>query len=137
MGVQQIPRRQLKKLNGLLKGLHVTLASLTNLDEALAPVALPKQGLSTTRVDPTLLYARIPTTHDGFVVSFDESAKSPKFGGYGSCSWIVWRLPDWKIVLSARAYLDVTTFNLAEYTCMNNGVLAAPEFGEWGGSTPI
>ncbi|GMF25877.1 unnamed protein product [Phytophthora fragariaefolia] len=109
--------------------LHATVTNFVDLDEALAPVAPPKQGSPTTRLEPSLLYARIPKSHDGFVVSFDGSAKTPKFGGYGSCSWTVWRLPDWKIVIAASAYLETTTVNLAEYTGMNNGVLAALELG--------
>ncbi|GMF26169.1 unnamed protein product [Phytophthora fragariaefolia] len=109
--------------------LHATVTNFVDLDEALAPVAPPKQGSPITRLDPSLLYARIPISHDGFVVSFDGSAKTLKFGGYGSCSWIVWRLPDWKIVIAASAYLETTTVNLAEYTGMNNSVLAALELG--------
>ncbi|GMF18426.1 unnamed protein product [Phytophthora fragariaefolia] len=66
--------------------LHATVTNFVDLDEALAPVAPPKQGSPTTRLDPSLLYARIPISHDGFVVSYDGSAKHPNFGGYGSCS---------------------------------------------------
>ncbi|GMG18533.1 unnamed protein product [Phytophthora fragariaefolia] len=109
--------------------LHATVTNFVDLDEALAPVAPPKQGSPTTRLDPSLLYARIPISHACFVVSFDGSAKTTKFGGYGSCSWIVWRLPDWKIVIAASPYLETTTVNLAEYTGMNNDVLAALELG--------
>ncbi|GMF50585.1 unnamed protein product [Phytophthora fragariaefolia] len=109
--------------------LHATVTNFVDLDDALAPVAPPKQGSPTTRLDPSLLYARIPIYHDGVVVSCDGSAKTPKFGGYDSCSWIVWRLPDWKIVIAANTYLGTTTVNLAEYTGMNNGVLATLELG--------
>ncbi|GMF15354.1 unnamed protein product [Phytophthora lilii] len=80
-------------------------------------------------MDPNLLYARLPTTHSGYVVSFDGSAKTEKYGGYGSCSWIVCLLPEWKIVIAASAYLEKTTVNIAEYTGMNNGVLAAVDHG--------
>ncbi|OWZ06919.1 hypothetical protein PHMEG_00020759, partial [Phytophthora megakarya] len=64
-----------------------------------------------------------------FVVSFDGSAKTEKYGGYGSCSWIVLRLPDWTIVTAASAYLETTTVNMAEYSGMNNGVQAALDIG--------
>ncbi|GMF12076.1 unnamed protein product [Phytophthora lilii] len=80
-------------------------------------------------MDPNLLYARLPTTHSGYVVSFDGSAKIEKYSGYGSFSWIVWLLPEWKIVIAASAYLEKTTVNIAEYTGMNNGVLAAIDHG--------
>ena len=62
----------------------------------------------------------------GFVLSFDGSAKTEKHGGgYGSCSWILWKLPDWNIVIAANAYLETTTVNLAEYAGMNRGTQAA------------
>ncbi|KAJ8508642.1 hypothetical protein ON010_g18851 [Phytophthora cinnamomi] len=78
-------------------------------------------------MDPQLLYARLPRAHRGFVLSFDGSAKTEKHGGYGSCAWILWKLPEWNIVIAASAFLETTTVNLAEYTGMNNGVSAALE----------
>ncbi|KAJ8552625.1 hypothetical protein ON010_g9920 [Phytophthora cinnamomi] len=69
--------------------------------------------------------AHIPRNFEGFVLSFDGSAKTMAKGGYGSCSWIVWRLPAWDIEIAASAYLSSTTGNIAEYIGMNNGVMAA------------
>ncbi|KAG3056384.1 hypothetical protein PI124_g23308 [Phytophthora idaei] len=80
-------------------------------------------------MDPAMLYARLPRDYRGFVVSFDGSAKTEKYGGYGSCSWVLWSLPEWKIVIAANAYLPSTTVNVAEYTGMNNGVKAAIAHG--------
>ncbi|KAI9981758.1 hypothetical protein PInf_009528 [Phytophthora infestans] len=60
---------------------------------------------------------------------FKNSATTAKYGGYGSCSWILWRLPNWDIEIAASAYLSSTTVNIAEYTGMNNGVLAAIDRG--------
>ncbi|GMF22670.1 unnamed protein product [Phytophthora fragariaefolia] len=57
-----------------------------------------------------------------------RTRKTTKFGGYGSWSWIVWQLPDWKIVIAASAY-ETITVNLAEYNGMNTGVLAALDLG--------
>ncbi|KAG3078382.1 hypothetical protein PI124_g19970 [Phytophthora idaei] len=37
----------------------------------------------------------------------------------------MWRLPDWDIEIAASAYLLSTTVNIAKYTDMNNGMLAA------------
>ncbi|GMF31292.1 unnamed protein product [Phytophthora lilii] len=79
--------------------------------------------------DPNLLHARLPRTHRGFVVSFDGSTKTKKHGGYGSRSWIVWRLPDWDITIAASSVFESTTVNIAEYTGMNNGVKAAIAVG--------
>ncbi|OWZ09757.1 hypothetical protein PHMEG_00017486 [Phytophthora megakarya] len=99
-----------------------------DLEDSLATVTPPTKGSSTVRMDPQLLYARLPRTYSRLVVSFDGSAKTEKYGGYGSCSWIVWRLPDWTIVTAASAYLEATTVNMAEYSGMNNGVQAALDF---------
>ncbi|GMF61158.1 unnamed protein product [Phytophthora fragariaefolia] len=71
----------------------------------------------------------IPADYDGYVLSFDGSAKTEKNGGYGSCSWILWRLPSWDIEIAASAHLPSTTVNIAEYTGMNNGVVAALQRG--------
>ncbi|OWY97320.1 hypothetical protein PHMEG_00032184 [Phytophthora megakarya] len=76
-----------------------------------------------------LLYAQLPQDYEGFVVSFDGSAKTEKNGDYGSCSWVLWKLPGWQIVIAASAYLEQTTVNMAEYSSMNHGVIAALEHG--------
>ncbi|OWZ03541.1 hypothetical protein PHMEG_00024713 [Phytophthora megakarya] len=109
--------------------LQAGLASFVDLEDSLATVTPPTKGSSTVRMDPQLLYARLHRTYSGLVVSFDGSAKTEKYGGYGSCSWIVWRLPDWTIVTAASAYLEATTVNMAEYSGMNNGVQAALDLG--------
>ncbi|KAE9107188.1 hypothetical protein PF010_g12357 [Phytophthora fragariae] len=105
--------------------LQAGLTSFVDLDESLASVAPPSKRLPNVRLDPHLLYARLPTSYSGHVLSFDGSAKTEKHGGYGSCSWILWKLPEWTIVIAASAYLETTTVNLAEYAGMNNGVSAA------------
>ncbi|POM65863.1 LOW QUALITY PROTEIN: Hypothetical protein PHPALM_18359 [Phytophthora palmivora] len=89
----------------------------------------PSKNSATVRLDPELMYAKLPRHYKGLVLSFDGSAKTEKNGGYGSCSWILWRLPEWDIEIAASAYLSSTTVNLAEYTGMNNGVKAAIDRG--------
>ncbi|GMF64188.1 unnamed protein product [Phytophthora fragariaefolia] len=69
----------------------------------------------------------LPRDFVGHVLSFDGSAMSPKNDGYGSCSWILWRLPSWDIEIAASAHLLATTVDVAKYTGMNNGVKAALE----------
>ncbi|POM76328.1 Hypothetical protein PHPALM_6441 [Phytophthora palmivora] len=107
--------------------LQAGLTSFVDLDDSLAQVAPPTKGSPSIRMDPNLLYARLPRFYQGFVLSFDGSAKTEKHGGYGSCAWILWRLPEWTIVTAASAYLEATTVNLAEYAGMNKGVQAALE----------
>ncbi|GMF57192.1 unnamed protein product [Phytophthora fragariaefolia] len=109
--------------------LHSTITNFVGLDKALQRVAPPSKRTPMVRMDPELLYARLPNDHRGFVLSFDGSAKTPKHGGYGSCAWILWRLPDWKIEIAASAYLENTTVNQAEYMGMNEGLRAAQAYG--------
>ncbi|OWZ12712.1 LOW QUALITY PROTEIN: hypothetical protein PHMEG_00014076 [Phytophthora megakarya] len=103
--------------------------SSMDLEDSLATVTPLTKGSSIVRMDHKLLNARLPRSHSGLVVSFDGSAITEKYDSYGSCSWIVWRLPDWTIVTAARAYLEATTVNMAEYSGKNNGVQAALDIG--------
>ncbi|GMF24907.1 unnamed protein product [Phytophthora fragariaefolia] len=100
-----------------------------SLDETVAPLAPPSKGSATVRMDPHLLYASITRDYDGYVLSFDGSVKTEKHGGYGSRSWILWKLPAWDIVIAASAHLPSMTVIIAEYTGMNNGVMTAIEHG--------
>ncbi|OWY94797.1 hypothetical protein PHMEG_00035370 [Phytophthora megakarya] len=52
--------------------------SFVDLEDSLATVTPPTKGSSTARMDPQLLYARLPRTYSGLVVSFDGSAKTEK-----------------------------------------------------------
>ncbi|ETO82594.1 hypothetical protein F444_03282 [Phytophthora nicotianae P1976] len=70
-------------------------------------------------------YVKLSRDYQGFVMSFGGSAKTDQYGGHSSCSWLLWSLPEWKIVIAANACLLSTTVNLAAYTGMNNGVKAA------------
>ncbi|KAG4039689.1 hypothetical protein PC123_g24760 [Phytophthora cactorum] len=109
---------------------HVSsVTDSVDLQESLPPLAAQSKYVPTVRTNPYLLYAKLPRDYRGFVMSFYGSAKTGKYGGYGSCSWILWRLPEWKIVIAANAYLSFTTINLAEYTGMNNGVKTAIAHG--------
>ncbi|OWY90534.1 LOW QUALITY PROTEIN: hypothetical protein PHMEG_00041303, partial [Phytophthora megakarya] len=101
--------------------LQSTITNFVDLDDSLALVAPPTKGSPSTRLDPSLLYAQLPQDYEGFVTE--------KNGGYGSCSWIVWKLPEWQIMIAASAYLEQTTVNMAEYSGMNHGVIAALEHG--------
>ncbi|GMF43589.1 unnamed protein product [Phytophthora fragariaefolia] len=109
--------------------LQATVTPHIGLDESLSHLAPPSKNSATVRIDPELLYAHIPQDFAGHVLSFDGSAKTEKNGGYGSCSWILWSLPSWDIVIAASAHLQSTTVNIAEYTGMNDGVMAALERG--------
>ncbi|KAG2808177.1 hypothetical protein PC113_g21837 [Phytophthora cactorum] len=118
--IEKVPEKDVKFVKLLLS----TVTSFVDLEDSLAPVAPPSRGSATVRMDPALLYARLPIGYNGVVLSFDGSAKTENHGGYGSCSWILWRLPEWTIVTAASAFLESTTVNIAEYTGMNQGVKA-------------
>ncbi|GMF21128.1 unnamed protein product [Phytophthora fragariaefolia] len=109
--------------------LQASITPAIGLDETLKHLAPPSKNSATVRMDPELLYARVPTDYDGYVLSFDGSAETEKNGGYGSCSWILWKLPSWDIEIAASAHLPSITVTIAEYTGMNNGVVAALQRG--------
>ncbi|OWZ02529.1 hypothetical protein PHMEG_00025898 [Phytophthora megakarya] len=100
--------------------LQSTVTNFVDIDDSLELVSPLQKGSPTARIDPQLLYAKLPLDYSGFVVSLDMSAKTEKNGGYGSCAWVC---------LAASAYLESTTVNVAEYTGMNNGVRAALDLG--------
>ncbi|OWZ07590.1 hypothetical protein PHMEG_00019999 [Phytophthora megakarya] len=91
-----------------------TITNVVDLDDALALAAPPTNGSPTTRLDPSLRTLNYHTTMKGL-----WSAKTEKNGGYDSCSWI--------IVITASAYLVQTTVNMAEYSGMSHGMIAALE----------
>ena len=97
------------------------------LDKSFRHIAPPAKHLASVRLDPELLYARVSPTFVGFVLSFDDSAKTEKHEGFDSCSWILCKLTEWTILIDASAYLSAMTISLAEYTGMNNGAKAALE----------
>ncbi|OWZ03237.1 hypothetical protein PHMEG_00025068 [Phytophthora megakarya] len=112
--------------------LQSPVTNFVDSDDTLGLVAPPQKGSPTARIDPQPLYAKLPLDYSGLVVAFDGSAmteKTEKKGGYWSCAWVVWRLPEWTMVFAASAYLESTTVNVAEYTGMNNGVRAALGLG--------
>ncbi|GMG16544.1 unnamed protein product [Phytophthora fragariaefolia] len=64
--------------------LHSTITNFVGLDKALQRVAPPSKRTPMVRMDPELLYARLPNDHRGFVLLFDGSVKTPKHEGYGN-----------------------------------------------------
>ncbi|RAW22056.1 hypothetical protein PC110_g21502 [Phytophthora cactorum] len=70
---------------------HVSsVTDSVDLQEPLPPLAAQSKYVPTVRMNPSLLYAKLPRDYRGFVMSFDGSAKFGKYGGYGGCSWILW-----------------------------------------------
>ncbi|POM69076.1 Hypothetical protein PHPALM_14681 [Phytophthora palmivora] len=89
--------------------LQAGLTSFVDLDDSLAQVASPTKGSPSIKTDSNVLYARLPRSYQGFVLSFDGSAKIEKH--------------EWTIVTAASAYLEATTVNHTENAGMNNGSL--------------
>ena len=79
----------------------------------MAPPAKPSARVL---LDTDFLYARVPAKFVNFVLSLDGFAQTEIHGFFGSCSWILCKLPEWNIVIAASAYLSAKTVNLAEYT---------------------
>ncbi|GMF36262.1 unnamed protein product [Phytophthora fragariaefolia] len=112
--------------------IQATFIPHIGLDESLSHLVPPSKHSATVRLIPELLYAQVLRDFVGYVryvLSFDGSANTEKYGGYDSSSWILWSLPSWDIVIAATAHLSSTTVNIAEYTGLNVGVMAALERG--------
>ncbi|POM67527.1 LOW QUALITY PROTEIN: Hypothetical protein PHPALM_16459 [Phytophthora palmivora] len=109
----KIKRVRERDIDDFVQLLQASITPHVGLEESLEHIAPPSKNSATVRLDPELLYAKLPRHYKGHVLSFDGSAKTEKNGGYGSCSWILWRLPEWDIEIAASAYLSSTTVNLA------------------------
>ncbi|POM80690.1 Hypothetical protein PHPALM_1444 [Phytophthora palmivora] len=95
--------------------LQASVTPHVGLDESLEHIAPPSTNSATVRLDPELLYAKLPRYYKGHVLSFDGSAKTEKNGGYGSCSWILWRLPEWDIEIAATCKKETLQVELARH----------------------
>ncbi|GMF41166.1 unnamed protein product [Phytophthora fragariaefolia] len=123
---------QISRLVEMHRARERTMVSITpvvELDETLKQLSPLSRGSDRVWIDPQLLYAAVPPGYHDHVLSFHGSATATKNGGYDSCSWIIWRLPSWDIEIAASAHLPSTTVNIAQYTGMNNGVVAALQRG--------
>ncbi|GMG17443.1 unnamed protein product [Phytophthora fragariaefolia] len=106
-----------------------SITPVVELDETLKQLSPLSRSSARVWIDPQLLYAAVPPGYHDHVLSFHGSATATKNGGYDSRSWIIWRLPSWDIEIAASAHLPSITVNIAEYTGMNNGVVAALQCG--------
>ncbi|EGZ27246.1 hypothetical protein PHYSODRAFT_474301 [Phytophthora sojae] len=90
---------------------------------------IPTGSFPTTPTASSLSKTRLPKSHTGCVVSFAGLTQPGQYRADGSCAWIVWRLPEWKLMIAANAYLADTTSPLAQSAGMTYGVLAALQLG--------
>ncbi|KAG2782296.1 hypothetical protein PC129_g4644 [Phytophthora cactorum] len=67
--------------------LQASTTPFIGLDELLKHLAPPSKNSETVRMDPELHYARLLADFSGHVLLFDGSAKTEKYGCYGSCLW--------------------------------------------------
>ncbi|GMF28432.1 unnamed protein product [Phytophthora fragariaefolia] len=86
--------------------LQATVTPHIGLDASLSHLAPPSKNSATVRLDPELLHAHAPRDSVGHMLSFDGSAKPEKNGGYVNCSWNLWILPSWDIVIAASEDSD-------------------------------
>ncbi|KAI9998983.1 hypothetical protein PInf_003648 [Phytophthora infestans] len=89
-----------------LKVKRASIAPFIGLDDSLKHLAPPSKNSATVRMDPELPFARLPADVTGCVLSFDGSANTAKYGGYGGCSW---RLLKWDIEIAVSTYVTEQT----------------------------
>ena len=78
---------------------------------------------------PEMTVELLPRDYDGFLVSFDGSARTPAKGGEGAYSYVLWKLPEWTIEMVNSQFLSEGTVNEAEYHGMLAGMKLAVERG--------
>jgi ribonuclease HI len=49
--------------------------------------------------------------------------------GYGSCGYVLWKLPEWEVVYAACEHIPEATINMAEYTGLIRGLRQAVNMG--------
>ncbi|GMG17809.1 unnamed protein product [Phytophthora fragariaefolia] len=88
---------------------------------------LPSYASRNSAVRRDCAEALVLTDWKGNVLSYDASVTVD--GAYGSCSWILWSLPGWSIVIAASAYLPSVTLGVAKSVAVSNGLVATRELG--------
>ena len=96
-----------------------------SIDEALGELE-PERAKGKV---PEMVVELVPRDYDGYLVSFDGSARTPPKGGQGACSFVLWKLPEWTVELAVSHYLEEATVNEAEYRGMLAGIQCAFDRG--------
>ena len=78
---------------------------------------------------PRALYNLLPRKYTGHLMSFDGGAMPPKQGGFGSCGFILWHLPEWRVIHAERRFLEAATVNEAEYEGLIQGLKVCRLYG--------
>ena len=74
-------------------------------------------------------YRWLSRTYEGYIGSFDGSIVPETKGGYGSYGAIIWKVPEWKVVVAVTGFLEKATVNEAEYKGMIAVVTEAINLG--------
>ncbi len=108
--------------------LTASIVPIPQLEEVLAELAPSLKGKSKVpKVD--IPYPLLNKKYTGFLLSFDGSIKKPEHGGYGSCGFVIWQLPEWSIVHAECVYIPEATINVAEYQGLISGLRKAADLG--------
>ncbi|GMG18202.1 unnamed protein product [Phytophthora fragariaefolia] len=91
-----------------------------HLDE-VAESLIPAKGR--VRKPPVLSVEMLDDTYQGIVLCFDGAAKTSTRSG--SCGYILWQLPGWKVLEASGFILDDVSVNDAEYNGLLKGVQMA------------
>ena len=102
-------RRSEKGENAILGTLAASITPREEVDEVLIAMAPRKQPRQTINMPPTT----VEVNENPLVAGFDGSARvKRKSGAY---STIIWKLPEWTIVVAASEFTPDLTVNKAEY----------------------
>ena len=105
-----------KDLDGLAALYTAGITPREHIDEAVSGL-VPEKAI---RAAPVISLEMLEANFEGYVVSFDGAAKLKS--KCASASFVLWKLPGWKIIHAQGLYREDLTVNEAEYHGLLSGM---------------
>ena len=106
-----------------------SIVPTTELEKALVEIEPTLRSKTKIGAKLDIPYPLLQQDYDGYLLSFDGSIKKPTVGGYGSCGYVLWKLPEWEVTYAACEHIPEATINIAEYTGLIRGLRQAVKLG--------
>jgi ribonuclease HI len=106
-----------------------SIVPIAELEKTLDDIAPTLRGKTKPTTQMDLPYPLLRKDYTGYLLSFDGSIRKPAQDGYGSCVYVLWKLPSWDIAHAACFHIPEATINMAEYTGLIKGLQFALKLG--------
>jgi ribonuclease HI len=106
-----------------------SIVPIEELQQTLLEIEPTLRGKTKSGGKVDLPYPLLPKDYEGYLLSFDGSIKKPTVGGYGSCGYVIWKLPKWEVAYAACDHIAEATINTAEYGGLLRGLRQAVKMG--------